>query len=257
MSINIHNGYRIRTSDPEAFLHAVEAVVAPVRSRLDAATYAEVVADLIDRRDRGTRPLKESVKADALAEFTHLVTDGNPGHVWHHPHSFNLDYGYPPGTDRATGWLYLLVHCQRQEYRDAVESLPGVEPYPYWNHSEGPEDLTEEDWTQRRADWGWLIDAHRIGDVTSRYTFRPDPAPDRSYVLRDQTILGYLPSRAARAKAVARDLAVLERFSGESNMANRLGEVFTVLASPRVQELADQIEPTLRHISVADLHITA
>lgn len=251
MSIKIFNGYRVKTTDPDAFLTDAETVLAPVRDFLDARLYAKIVADLIDGRDLRGRDIPEPVKATAWTRFLEEVNDGEPGYVWNHPHSLDIDYGYPPENDEH---LFVLLHAQCEEYRDRFESLPGVEEFPYWNNTDGPDDLTDEEWDERGAAWEWLTNAHRISDVMSRWTYRPDPTPDYEHVLDSTVILAHLPSVDARARAIARDLVCSEHFAGETNLFDRIGEVMEVLESPEVSERAQRVAPTLRTITAADLN---
>lgn len=257
MSINIAHGYRIWIGDPTPFLRNVTAAVAPVRDDLDATLYAQIVADLIDRHDQGTYQFVETLKLDALHEFGKIVERGPTGTVFHHPHSFDLDLGFLPFTaDEQGRWVHVLLHCQREEYRQAFEALPGVEAFPYWNGSDRPGGVTEQQWTERREAWRPLIEAGRISEVMTRWSYRVNPSPDGAHVMRDDVILQHLPSREERAYRIAGDRAVAEHFSGPSRSADQtdLREVVGVLQGPRRHALAAQCATSLRTITVADLN---
>jgi hypothetical protein len=49
--------------------------------------------------------------------------------------------------------VFALLHSENEEYNQIWESMNGVQAYPYYNHSERPEDVTEEEWEQRKEDW--------------------------------------------------------------------------------------------------------
>lgn len=255
MSIKIHNGYRIRLGATAPFLRNVEAAVAPVRNELDATLYASIVADLIDRHDQGTYRYVESLKLDALHEFMKVVGQGPVGTVFNHPHSFDLDIGFDPDTDpQATDrWLHVLLHCQRDEYQTIFESLPGVEPFPYWNNSDRPDDLDDEAWNARHNAWKWVIDARRIRDVMTRWTHRDNPSPEGSYILRDDIILDRLPTIEDRANRIAGDQATSEHFTDPEAQPD-MNEVLAVLNGPRTRELAAEHAARLRIITTDDLH---
>lgn len=253
MSIEISHGYRIWLRNPLPFLRAVAAVVAPVRDLLDATLYAQIVADLVDRHDHGTYQFVESLKLDALHEFETLVQQGPVDSVFHHPHSFDLDLGYlplEPGPDR---WMYALVHCQRQEYRDAFATIPGVQRFTYWTGSDRPSDVTAQQWTERREAWRPLIEARRISDVMSRWTYRDNPTPEGSYVLRDDIILSHLPSVEERASRLAGEQAVAEHVADSGDVDDLKG-VVAALHGPRRRGLAVEYAKSVRVITAADLN---
>lgn len=255
MSIRIDNGYRLATADPTTFLARVESLVAPVRDDLDAALYARIVADLIDRRDQGKLvPALEghaTLREAALAEFHRQVTDGAPGTILHHPHSFDIDYAYPPDNDGTH--LFILVHCQRDIYLTAVRTIPDLTHFPYWNHVDPPEGTSSEAWRARRDAWEWLIDARHISDVTQRWTYRNDPSPNEAHITDPSVVLGHLPTPTQRARQLAQDAAMVEHFIDHSNLADRMHEVFDVLTGPRMHELTPQFLNQLRTITPADL----
>lgn len=215
MSIRIGHGYRVHHDDINWFLDLALEALAPVRDQLDATLFAEQAAGVHDAALRGIRPFTRSTLQDeALAEYMDEVTDANPAYVWHHPHSLDFDYGRPNNS----GPWYLLLQCQRDAYHEAFRLLPGVEPYEYYNHTDLlPDGVTQKDWEQRRTDWQWLLDARRIKDVTTRRTYRDDPAPDLAYVTHPDVFTRHLPTRAKRAKTIARDLTLTEALTHVEN----------------------------------------
>lgn len=208
MSIRIHHGYRVHTRDPQAFLSAVKTLVAPVRDTLDATLYATIAAEAHDQAWRGlTSYTHDTLHDEALALFNADVTGERPGTIWHHPHSLDIDYAYTP--TEPDGPLYILIHAQRDAYRDAICALPDVEPYGYWNSTDHPEDVTAAQWAQRAADWGWLLNG-RIPDLMNRWTYRDNPAPTVGHVTNPDVFTAHLPTPEVRARHVARDVAAAE-----------------------------------------------
>lgn len=210
MSIRIGHGYRVHTDDIDAFLVLVADTLGPVRNDLDAALYAELAAGAHDRALLSKRDYSEpTLREEAHALFMADVTDGHPGTVFHHPHSLDLAYAHPDAA--PDGPWYVLLHCQRGAYHDAFRTLPGVEPYEYWNHSDSlPDGVTEKDWKRRRVDWQWLLDAPTIGAVMQRWTHRADPALDLAHATAPDVFAAHLPTREGRAKDIARDLTCAE-----------------------------------------------
>ena len=46
-----------------------------------------------------------------------------------------------------------MVFCDNKDLNEMVSNHPGLEYYGYWNNTDKPEDLTDEQWEQRRTDW--------------------------------------------------------------------------------------------------------
>lgn len=255
MSIRIHHGYRAHTRDPQALLAAIEAVVAPVRDDLDATLYATLAAEAHDHAWRGTQPYThDTLRDEALALFHADVTGARYGTVWHHPHSLDIDHAYPP--TQPDGPLYLLVHAQRDAYRQAILSLPDVEEYGYWTNTDTrPDGVSKTAWTQRATDWEWLNNG-RIPDHMTRWTHRDDPAPTVAHVTDPTVFTAHLPTPETRARHIARDLAVTEARDLNPDMdINDLIRAMTADTTlARTSELAPLLLPHLPPLDADSLH---
>jgi len=49
--------------------------------------------------------------------------------------------------------LLLLFDNDNSEYREAFENLVRAKPFPYWNNTDRPDDLSESEWDARGALW--------------------------------------------------------------------------------------------------------
>lgn len=251
MSIRIHHGYRVHTTDPQAFLATVETVIGPVRDELDATLFANIAAEAHDHGWRGIEPYAHATLRDeAMARFDADVTGDRPGTIWHHPHSLDLDYAYPPA--HHDGPLYVLIHAQRDAYREAICALPGVEPYGYWDSTDHPQDVTASQWAQRKADWGWLLNG-RIRDLMTRWTYREDPAPTVEHIADPAVFAARLPNPEVRARNIARDLAVNEARELSPDMDLR--DLIKIMAADTTIARTNELTPlVLPHLPPLDAH---
>lgn len=54
-------------------------------------------------------------------------------------------------------WTYLLLYCEQSAITEAFRAIGGIEPFPYWDNTDRPEDVTEAEWTQRYAIWNRVL----------------------------------------------------------------------------------------------------
>lgn len=52
-----------------------------------------------------------------------------------------------------SGRILVLFYAQDQDYYEALTASGVVVPYGYWNNSDEPEEVTQEEWEQRKNDW--------------------------------------------------------------------------------------------------------
>lgn len=49
--------------------------------------------------------------------------------------------------------ILVLLYCEDKRYTDIFESMPSIHPYPYWNNTDRPDELTDEQWELRGKEW--------------------------------------------------------------------------------------------------------
>lgn len=65
------------------------------------------------------------------------------------PHRFEVSFGRDPQTGR----ILALLYAEEPEFRTVWDALPDVESYGYWNNSDQPDDVTDDEWAERREVW--------------------------------------------------------------------------------------------------------
>lgn len=63
---------------------------------------------------------------------------------------------YPPLDDSTVSLG--MVSAQKDSYHRELLKLPFIEDYSYWNNTDGPKELTKEEWAERRENWNRLFD---------------------------------------------------------------------------------------------------
>lgn len=51
-----------------------------------------------------------------------------------------------------------VINNNEPEYLNNLLKLPYIKEYGYWNNTDKPDELTEEEWDQRRSDWNEVLD---------------------------------------------------------------------------------------------------
>lgn len=139
--------------------------------------------------------------------------------------------------------LYALLYAEAEPYRETFEDMTGVTAWPYWNSTDRPDNITEAEWEHRRQVWDRVL-----GD---------DPPARRGLVwslLGDfhsvhptaGEVLDYLPSRAARARAVARRQVLAAAVSERD--PDVLRRRIVELAAPVAGRLPELDADLLRHV---------
>lgn len=49
--------------------------------------------------------------------------------------------------------VLVLYYGEHPEFRDTLESFPEIFEYNYWNNVDQPEEISDEEWEQRKKDW--------------------------------------------------------------------------------------------------------
>lgn len=109
------------------------------------ASLARVAADILDVVDDYTRAgtVRLAAGVDTSCSVVFLDDPGDPG------------------------WTYVKVFSESSRLRDAVVAGTPLVDFSYWNNSDGPDDVTDAEWEERRVAWdrvlpGWTAPA-RVG----------------------------------------------------------------------------------------------
>ncbi|MEH0110738.1 hypothetical protein V6N00_13590 [Tersicoccus sp. MR15.9] len=254
MSTTIRNGYRLaQGADPFAIIPIVREALDPIRDQLDATMFAELVITTIDDadlrgEDRHVRPLVDTFTEWRKAQkgLDHLDRERDPNSV-----------GLSFGRDPATGRIHALLSSDQREYTEPFEALPGVEPYPYWNDTDRPDDVTRAEWGQRREAWDRVLPGIGV-PADTMLTFRLRPEIDgglfSAISLRggeESLILRSVPTRRQRARRIARNAYTEHRIKAAPEPNDPFRIVFEAMRETnRWESAALAIEPRLAEPTV-------
>lgn len=64
-------------------------------------------------------------------------------------YDFSFDLTVFPSKDGILAMLF----AEHKAYVDMFKSIEGIELYPYWDNTDKPENITQEEWDKRRDEW--------------------------------------------------------------------------------------------------------
>lgn len=150
MSAKIHNGYRLADhTDVWALQDRFRELLNPIRRRREAEHVVAAAVRQADIADLAGENRPDNPLFGTLTEW--MDRQGKLGSRDYDFDPFNTTASF--GRDTETGHIWALLHSHDADTIAAFESLDSVEPWPYWNNTERPDDVTEDEWEQRRLFW--------------------------------------------------------------------------------------------------------
>lgn len=145
--------------------------------------------------------------------------------------------------------LYALLFTERDAYRQAWLSIPGVDPWPYWNNTDRPDELTEAEWDTRRSTWDRVLPANSAPAKVG-WSWSLLPSGHTMFASRqdDDRLARYLPSDQQRARALAYGHSQVTSLFECARMPER-SQVEAAVAEVTRSILAEGLSP----VSVSDL----
>lgn len=177
MSTKIYDGFAI-ADDVDLFDLSEQAreVLDPIRDELDFGACAEVAISNLVQRMFGVdenAPLRdgESLLLSGYFGWRQRMLDEDPKYTWHDPHRFSFTVMRDPDTGKRYG----IAHAARRRLIEAFMGLDGISEFGYWDNTDRPDHVTEDEWDLRRDTWDrmvpWGVPALRLGYT---FTLRPE-----------------------------------------------------------------------------------
>ena len=157
MSTRIHNGTRCSgTLRPDILARRLADIVTPIHEQLvieavAVLAYANVRHALAGITPEAIGDIAFLVQADKVIAEASKSAQRSTG-------QFSLEMSVAFVSDPADDrYVYAGVFAQNNRLSEAWSQLPGVEAFPYWDNTDGPDDVTEADWTERGQIWNRVL----------------------------------------------------------------------------------------------------
>jgi hypothetical protein len=266
VSTKIYNGYRISgldggVPDPFAITSDLRDVLRAIYRAAYARQLTEMACHQIDRAEWVNRtpgdakvqpPGSPLMAAHAAIEQATEIIEKQGKRV--PPLDFQCEITFLADRLNPAGPIYALLYTEREDYREEFESIEGVEFWGYWNNTDQPDDVTDEQWDERRQVWdrilGWDPPVTRglgwklLGpyDGLTPYEVMDDLA-------------AHIPSKRDRARRVA--VSVVSSVEATAPAVGRVSFRDSRVVRLEREGVAAEVEPTLRDLTVDDLRGTA
>jgi hypothetical protein len=251
MSTKIYNGYRMAEgTNPFEFSRRVRTVLDPIRDQADAGLLARLFATAADRRWISGEAIPPVLSFTAFNDWEARQQEIDPNSRAYDPNGFEMCLGEDP----ATGRILVRAYTQRPEMAEAFSAMTDVEPYSYWNNSDAPGRLTEEDWAERESAWTRVMPGYGAPAEHMLSFVLRTPENPRTMMLStlrggaNDPVMTRLPDRATRARNAA--VSVYIRFLTEDGV-DPGAAVLRVYDLPRsIDAIALALETALPELSV-------
>lgn len=230
MSTHLEHGFEVEVTSLlglQQLLDNFQGAVQPRALGLFAKAFAERIAESVDGEftvPEGTPPLAAARQAideavedlDALRLRRERAPDLD----------VSLSLTLIPMSD---GKVLGLIFTEQQALQDLWMQQPGVTPYPYWDHTDRPDDVSEEEWEARAARWEQALPSgvpalsgltRTVVEVPSLYSAETQDAIVAHYPAFDDRL-----SRAARHYAIERRLTAIASESSDGPTSRVLDAV--------------------------------
>jgi hypothetical protein len=206
MSIKIFRGFKFSTTD----LFEIHAHLAVWRLELRelhrqavAAYLAKQIATMID--GAAATPGKYAGKAPYSSAYISLmerqIEIKKTGY-----RDPEIDFQFDVVLMPHVGAVYGMVFTEQEAWWQLFESKAYISDFSYWNNSDGPDDLPEEEWDRRGEVWSAILDAALLS-VPAMGGFTAECVHETIHT-GVPDVLAAIPSFEDRVKAKAFELAI-------------------------------------------------
>lgn len=164
MSIKLYDGLKVRESSMSLFevVDTVQEAITPVFIEEQKTLVAEEIAAVVDYR----HVLEEYQQQDtnlffaAKERWDKEQQRHAPNGALHDPLRFTIVFG-----QLADGTTLAYPYFLKASYMDALLATDIFDKYGYWNNTDRPDDVTEEQWDQRISDWESILRDGRMAHL--------------------------------------------------------------------------------------------
>ena len=230
MGINIGNGYRLSTmtlSELQHFCESVRKIMSSLHREMYIKHLASNCTKIIDMaaiypEDRfrvllGSHFLHDDTRIDP--DYIHLqgtvaaLTRRSLEHRTLNIEQTNrrdpeVDFSFNFNVIPYENELFALIYTEQEEMRKRWESLSEVTEFRYFNHTDAPDGIDQDQWDARYTLWKKVLQ----GDVPNLRGFQVQCTPVQDVRINLEDLLPYVPQLQNRINRESKNLLLDRKF---------------------------------------------
>lgn len=159
MSTNIHTGVKFKTGSifeiKEKLKQFKDDYLVPEIEKDVFKLLVYQIVDAMDREKMGESGIildrGDSLSSQFVLDFTHRQAEIRRTKMRDPEVDFSFEVAILPHLE--SGELLGIVYSEKSKFFDKFLELDFVEPFPYWNSTDRPDELTDEEWEKRGEIW--------------------------------------------------------------------------------------------------------
>lgn len=125
--------------------------------------------------------------------------------------------------------ILVLLYCNDPDFTTAFEKIPLITPYPYWDNTDPPDNVTPAEWQQRGKEWQRAIPS----SIPARHGFGVQGTNTNIGLLKLADLPREMfPTRQQRITTLAQELALEREFTARTGKL-KPGEYMSTLLATR------------------------
>lgn len=160
MSTKIYNGFRFQTNNLWRIFEAIEEFreeIAPQAQHRMRDRLAELCVGWMDRRLVGLKtpddPTNRALQMGWMKLVDRIQEVEQAG-----KRDPEIDFAFQLNIYPVQGTILGIYHSEQDWMAEKWTQQAIVESYPYWNNTDPPKDVSEQEWNHRRQLWNQALD---------------------------------------------------------------------------------------------------
>lgn len=213
MSWKVYSGFKVQNASFEIVAKMVDEFQEAIKPVIDeklSKVLLRMAVDAIDAAALSGSPAPSSPFGDAVSSYLDTAEERNakglrfPG----------KDFGVSISLFPFEGAVYGMTHAEDRDLENLWKSAPNVVDFAYWDNSDPPESVSEEEWAERSRVWSAIFEKE---STPAKAGFGRECAssvqfPDVEYVSRHWR--GLMPSWEERIEFATKDIFLKNRLQG-------------------------------------------
>lgn len=219
MSTKLYTGFKLKTHSLDAavgILDSLKPKLKDIRREATLRWLANRATTLVDRLalsdsklDPNTSPFSAALEELRKRQFKVRASKHRDPEV---------DFSFEVVLFKHPNGIFGLYFAEQEALTTAFLSLPEVEDFSYWDNTDQPERISEEEWASRKATWGLIFqDSWVPSEVGASLVLLPEIYESAA---TPSDLLPFIPGLTDRLQNIALDIGFQQFLSAKKLPTN-------------------------------------